>query len=228
MQELAGWNLANAVTGFATVFAGGLTVALSLLVGGQPTRWVVAYGFIFVTGIPTVGFHGFGEPFHAASFDVWRVSDTGSNLLLAWALQLAALGDSFPRATQIRVACLSGVLNLAAIGWMIAESFLPERGYALALGRFGGFNPGELMLIADSLFVAFLLWRARASAPANARRVLALTTLIFLVGLGLATGRNDTVHATVVAYHALWHLVGAFGFLALWVYNQLRFAEARG
>lgn len=39
---LPGWALANTVTGFATVFAGLMALALSWLTGGQPRRWMLA------------------------------------------------------------------------------------------------------------------------------------------------------------------------------------------
>jgi hypothetical protein len=50
-------------------------------------------------------------------------------------------------------------------------------------------------------------------------------------GSGFASAKNPQVGAVgseeVLAYHALWHLIGAFGFLALFVFNQLRFANPR-
>jgi hypothetical protein len=39
------------------------------------------------------------------------VADIGRNLLLAWALQVAALGDFCPRPIQWRIAAASGIVD---------------------------------------------------------------------------------------------------------------------
>ena len=44
--------------------------------------------------------------------------------------------------------------------------------------------------------------------------------------LVLATATHQQVAGTVLAYHALWHIVGGFGFVVLLVFNHVRF-EAR-
>ncbi|HYD48479.1 MAG TPA: hypothetical protein VEB21_09035 [Terriglobales bacterium] len=131
--------MANAITSFATIFAGIVTLALWFAMRDQPWRWAHAYLWIFLTGLPTLGMHGYGEPFGAASHPYWIVADTGSNLILAWALQLAVLGDFWPH-LQARLGALSLTVNLAAIGKMIHENFFAaERIYLIPLGDFGGF-----------------------------------------------------------------------------------------
>jgi hypothetical protein len=226
--DLPDWAMANAITSFATMLAGIYTTVLALLVRNHPARWLHAYAWIFLTGIPTLGLHGFGEPFQAPTHGLWRVADTGSNLILAWALQLAVLGDFHAPAVRLRVALASLALNLAAIAWMIGENFggIPRRP-VVPLGEFGGFYLGELVLILDSLFVTALLYRARQHIPPRARPLLNLVAVSFVVGLLLATADNQEVVRPVIAFHALWHLVGAFGFLALFVFNHVRFEEAR-
>ena len=222
------WAMANAITSFATILAGVFTVALSLATGGQPRRWLHAYAWIFLTGIPTLGLHGFGEPFGAPSHPYWSVADTGSNLILAWAILVAVLGDFHPPATARRVALATLAINLAAIAWMTYERcVLPERTHVIPLGEFGGFYAGEFVLILDSFLVAGLLYRARDRIVPAARPVLHIVLVSFLVGLGLATAANEQVGGPVLAYHALWHLVGAFGFMAFWVMNHIRFADVR-
>jgi hypothetical protein len=221
--------MANAITSFATMLAGLYATAIALLLRNHPGRWLHAYLWIFLTGIPTLGLHGFGEPFQAPTHGFWRVADTGSNLILAWALQLAVLGDFHAPAVRRRLALGSLALNLAAIGWMIGENFggLPRRP-AVPLGEFGGFTLGELVLILDSLFVTVLLYRARHRIPPRARPLLNLVAATFGVGLLLATANNQEVVRPVVAFHALWHLVGAFGFMTLLVFNHVRLEDARG
>ena len=46
----------------------------------------------------------------------------------------------------------------------------------------------------------------------------------------LYTGRtavslHGQVDLRIFAWHAVWHLVGAFGFITLWVFNHVRFNE---
>lgn len=226
-RPLPAWAMANAITSFATLGAGVFTLALWALLPGQPLRWAHAYLWIFLTGIPTLGLHGYGEPFAAASHPWWSVADTGSNLILAWALQVAVLGDFFARIAR-PVAVGSLALNLAAIGQMVHENFVAEEiAYLIPLGGFGGFRVGESMLILDSVFIVVLLYRARTRIPPAARRLLHLLALTFLAGLGLATAANPQVGVLagqpVLAYHALWHLVGAFGFLVFFLFNHVRF-----
>ncbi len=75
-------DLANAVSAYATILSGIIPLLLCWLVSPQPRRWLFVYLCIFITGVPTVWMHGFGEQFPA------RVADIGTNLLLAWALQI--------------------------------------------------------------------------------------------------------------------------------------------
>jgi hypothetical protein len=124
-EALPPFALANAVTSFATLLAGVFTFAMALMTGHHTGAWLFAYACIFITGIPTIGFHGLGEV--PVVSHAWRVSDTGSNLLLAWALQVAVLGDFYSSRVQRRFALASGLVNLAAIGWMIYEASLESR-----------------------------------------------------------------------------------------------------
>ena len=112
---------------------------------------------------------------------------------------------------------------------MIHENFVAAgRVHLIPLGEFGGFYAGEVMLITDSILVTGLFYRARNQIVASAKPLLNLTAIMFLVGLGLATADNDQIGsflgAPVLAYHALWHLVGAFGFLVLCIFNLVRFS----
>jgi hypothetical protein len=52
-----------------------------------------------------------------------------------------------------------------------------------------------------------------------------LSAISFLVGLGLASASNQQIGGSFLAYHALWHIVGAFGFVALWAFNEVRFSS---
>jgi hypothetical protein len=172
-----------------------------------------------VTGVATVWYHGFGETFWAGTADI------GTNLLLAWLLQVAVLRDYHAPTTQRRVTLVAGAANLAYVLWRIAVGPGSSSVYAISLGDFGGFKVGETLLILDSLLAVGLLYARHSLVPARARRLWYLTTGIFFVGMLLATASNQQVDARIVAYHALWHIVGAFGFVALWAFNHARFDE---
>jgi hypothetical protein len=215
LEPLSPPDLANAVTGFCTVGAGLVTLTLCRFVAPQPTRWIVAYACIFVTGLPTVGFHGWGTE--------WlRLSDVGTNLLLAFALQVAVLGDHYGAAFRRRLIAVSALGNLAAVAWMLREVATGTREYLILFGEHGGFYAGEAVLILDALLVTGLLYAQRRAVPEAARPLLHGMALVFLVGLGLATAANDTLGGRIWSFHALWHVVGGFGFVILWAFNHVR------
>lgn len=210
-------DLANTVTAFCTIGAGVVTLLFCRLVAPQPSRWVFVWWCLFLTGIPTF-------LWHAWLWDPLRVLDVSSNLLLAWALQRAVLGDFYPPATRRRVLGVSTVVNLAAVAWMVGEDVRGIVTDAVSFGAHGGFQPGEVVLIADSVLVTALLWRKRHEVPAAARPLLRTVTLTFLVGVALASASGTTVSFGWLSHHALWHVVGAFGFIQLWAFNHVRFA----
>jgi hypothetical protein len=99
-----------------------------------------------------------------------------------------------------------------------------ERHYLVPLGAWGGFYPGETWLIALSFVTVVLFYRRRDRIPPRAKPLLRLAVAIFLVGMLLATASNERIVYPFFAMHALWHLVGAFGFIVLWAFNDVRFA----
>jgi len=207
-------NLVNGVSGFATIFAGLTCLALNRWVSPQPRRWLAVYWAIVLTGIPTVWYHGFGEQ------RLPGLADISTNLLLAWTMQVAALWDGYPIRTRRRVAGISGLVNLAVIAWRLLGF---QRSLAIPLGEFGGFTLSEVTLIADSFLAVGLLYGRYRQLPRRSQPMLRLVTAVFLVGMALASASNSQIHLTIIAYHALWHLVGAFGFVLLWGFNHLRF-----
>lgn len=211
-------DLANAVSAFGTVLAGLLPLALSRALPGQPARWIFVYACILLTGIPTVWYHGFGETRWAG------LADISTNLLLAWAIQFAALGDGWPARFRNAARLVSGACNglmitaIVVLGPAMKFNFVP-------LGSFGGFTPGETLLILDCIFAVVLISAKSQYFSPGSRRVLPITVAFFLAGLLLATGSNTRVDFRILSWHAFWHIAGAFGFLSLWVYNQSRFVK---
>jgi hypothetical protein len=216
-------DLANAVTSFSTIGAGATTLALARLVAPRhPRRWMLVWAALFATGIPTLGWHGWGVVMPDGRGEIWRVTDVATNLLLAFAIQLAVAGDFYSRRFRTRLAIGSGALNTAAIAGLIHEGVTGVKAYAIPLGDFGGFYPGEAMLIADSFLVVGLFYAARHEIAREAMPLLHCVTGIFLVGLGLATADGSVVVGRVGAMHALWHVVGGFGFIFLWAFVHVR------
>jgi len=211
-------DLANAVTSFCTIGAGLTTLLLCRYVGSQPNRWLTAYLCLFITGIPTLGWHGWGgEP--------WRLADVGTNLLLAYALQLAVLGDYYKDPFRRRFARVSGIINLSAVLWMTYEGFQGGPQNAIDFGEFGGFQVGETVLILDAIAITVLMIQRRQQIPAAALPLLRIVIACFVGGLLLATAAGDTVHGRIGSYHALWHVLSAFGFVFFWAFNHVRLQQ---
>ncbi len=216
-------DLANAVTSFCTIGAGATTLALALLIAPrQPARWLFVWLCLFVTGLPTLGWHGWGVVATDWSSEAWRVADVATNLLLAFALQLAVLGDFYGPRFRNRLGLASALANLVAIAGLVREAVTGVKVYAIPLGDFGGFYPGEAMLIADALLAMGLFYAARHRIARAAMPLLHCVTAIFLVGLGLATADGSVVLGRVGSLHALWHIVGSFGFVFLWAFTHVR------
>jgi hypothetical protein len=153
---------------------------------------------------------------------LWSFLDTGSNIVVAWGITRAVLEDFYAPRTQAWARPLATLLMLAGVGWHLWDR-LSDGGYLVGFGGWGGFNPGEAWLIGFSLANTALFFLARRAIPARAIPLLLLVTAIFLVGLGLASASNDAIIYPFVPLHALWHIVGAFGFMALWAFNDVRF-----
>jgi hypothetical protein len=225
MEALPAFGLANTVTGFATLFSGCMCLLLTHLVRPQPAGWRFAYWMIVVTGVFTVTLHGFGET--VSGFGphwFWGFLDTGSNIVVAWAMALGVLGDYYAPQTQRWARPALTVAMLLGVGWHLLDQ-LPghERSYLLPLGSWGGFYPGESFLIGFAWVVTGLFYARRTRIPAPAKPLLGLVVAIFFSGMLLATASNEQIVYPFFSIHALWHLVGAFGFIALWAFNDVRF-----
>lgn len=226
MQDLPAFGLANTATGFAPLFAGLICLAFTRWLAPQPAHWRFAYWMIALTGVFTVTLHGFGETlggFGPRWF--WAFLDTGSNIVVAWAVALGALGDLYSAATRRWAAPLLTGAMLGGVAWHFWDR-MPStpRSYLIGFGEWGGFHPGETCLIALSFAVVGLFAARRDRIPDASRPLLWLLVGIFGLGLLLATARNDRVVYPFFSLHAIWHLVAAFGFVALWAFNHARFA----
>lgn len=184
---------------------------------------MLVYWLIVVTGVFTITLHGFGEtnPVLGERW-MWAFLDTGSNIVVAWGIARAVLADFYGARTQTWARPLSTALMLIGVLWHFQDR-LTAGGYLVGFSGWGGFNPGEVWLIGFSLANTVLLYLKRKSISADAMPLLVLVTAIFLAGLALATADNDTILFPFLSLHALWHVVGAFGFVALWAFNDVRF-----
>ncbi|HOX38465.1 MAG TPA: hypothetical protein PL033_10800 [Candidatus Brocadiia bacterium] len=211
--------LANTVSAYCTTLSGIWGLMLCYTMGMQPRRWLFAYFCLFVTGLATIWMHGFGEEL------IPRIADIGTNLLLAWAIQVGILGDYYSKRTLKAVAGITGVVNLAYIILRSAAGASRDGTMAMTFGNFGGFSFGEALLILNSILATVLWYIKHAQIPRQARPLLYIMTFVFLVGAGLATAGNHTLHFKIMAYHATWHTVGAYGFIVLWAFNHVRFVH---
>jgi hypothetical protein len=225
-DALPAWSLAASVTSFATLGAGLALVAMTALTQSQPLHWRRAYACLVLVGAATLGLHAHGEPAGGFAQRAWSAADTGTNLLLAFALLLATLRDFGPQVRRARIALGFGALNVAALLHVLAEKFLDGSSDSLHVAGFGALTLSQLVLVADYLAVITLFAAGRRQLPRRSRRLLPLLTALALVGVTLAMPDSERVDASVLAYHALWHMVSAFLLLLLWVVNELRFPAA--
>jgi hypothetical protein len=223
MDALPNYGLANTVTGFCTLLAGVTCLGLCRLVRRQPRHWVAVYWLVVVTGVFTVTLHGFGET--ASGYGprwFWACLDTGSNIVVAWGLAWVALTDYWDEPQRRRGHIAVTVAMLLGVTWHFYDR-LPstERSYLVPLGDWGGFYAGESCLIALSFTTLFLFTARRHEIPERARPILVLVASIFLFGMGLATASSDRIVTPFFSVHALWHVVGAVGFVFLWAFNHV-------
>lgn len=214
-------QLANAVTGFATCFAGIMPMLYTLLTKPQPRHWFWVYFCILLTGIPTVWLHAYeGNRIAGAT-------DTGSNIFLVWAIQMGVAGDFLRGKNQRIYMAVSTVLTFSAILFLYYEAiFLETKLKVLSFGDFGYFNIGEVALIVSAWAVTITFFLNIKKIPAAARPLLYLIFIMFFCGMILAGAKNSEVTMRVFAWHAFWHLVGAFALVTLWLFNHVRFNEA--
>ena len=223
MDALPNFGLANTMTGFATLFAGVMPLCFCYLVDRHPQRWMLVYWLILITGVFTITLHGFGEtnPVLGERW-FWGFLDTGSNIVVTWGIVLAVLEDFYSPSTQRWARPLATLMMVVGVAWHFIDRYAGG-GYLVGFGSWGGFRPGQSWLIGFAVAATALFYIKSSDVPAKAKPLLLLVTVMFLVGLGLATAKNDKILFPFLSLHALWHIVGAFGFIALWAFNDVRF-----
>jgi len=209
--------LVNAVSAYSIILSGLIAMALTMLMGKQPRRWIFVYICIIITGLATVWYHGFGETFGA------MLADGGTNLLVAWALQIAILGDYYSRRIQLLIGSASGLVSIAFILFTVLTGPNQARILVVSFDTFGGFSFGELLILTNALIVVGLLGINLERVPKHAKPLLFLLCFMSFSALLLATASDDQLDFQVIAYHATWHLVSSFGFIVLWAFNHTRF-----
>jgi len=137
MDQLPGYGLANTATAFATLFGGVFPLLFCFLMHRQPLRWVFVYAMIVVTGVFTVTLHGFGQtnPIWGERW-FWSFLDTGSNIVVTWAVALAVLGDYYSTKTRRWAVPLATLAQIVGLAWHYYDR-LPSTGqiYVIPLGR---------------------------------------------------------------------------------------------
>ncbi len=214
-------SLTNTVTAYATILSGVLCIVLTLLTRPQPYRWLLFYLCIILTGIPTVWYHGFGETFAAS------VGETATQYLLLWTFQLAVLGDYYGRRNRYLISGASAAVNLLALAYKIIAGPASSRIFVLHLGGNNGYHITDAVIILDALLVAALFLMKLPKTYAHSKPLLYLNIAIFLTGFFLAIPANSLVDYRILAYRAIWHMVGAFGFVTLWIFNFIRFSAIK-
>lgn len=214
-------QIANIATSYATCLAGIIPLLLCVLNRRHPPRWMMVYLCVLVTGIPTVWLHAREGDLVAGFFDV------GTNILLAWVVQIAASGDFMKPAPRRMLLTLTTVFNVCVWSWLIFEVVSGVKRPIIRFGEFGHFNAGEMALIINSWIGTVLMFLNLRRTPRRAHALLYLTFVLFFIGMILATASNKQITWYILPWHATWHIVSAFGFVVLWAYNHERFFPPR-
>lgn len=204
--------MANAASGIALILVGLCALLFTRTMGPQPRRWQFVYLTFVITGVPTVWFHGFGEA------HVPHIFDVGTNYLVAWAVQVAILGDFYSERTQWAVGLTGAVLNLGLTLWMLADPQV--KNFPLL-----GLKVSQLLLLVDTLAVVALTAPKRRLLPARVMPMVRVVMGAAVLGFVLAIRGNDDVALGVISYHATWHLVASMGLMVMWGANHLRFEK---
>jgi hypothetical protein len=219
MEYLHDAHVANVVTSYATLLAGIMPVIYCLITRNQPGRWMLVYVCVVITAIPTIIHHQ--DPRVA----FWTSIDVASNILLAWAIQVAVSGDFLPPEKRRTFLASTTLINSGVLAWLAYEAISGVKTPVIRFGGFGEFYVGEAALIINCWVAAGLFFKSYRRIPPQARPFLLLVFCTFLVGMGLATAGDAQISARFFAWHATWHILGAFGFMTLWVFNHLRFSQ---
>jgi hypothetical protein len=186
-----------------------------------PIRWVFVYASIVLTGIATIWYHGFGETF-------WQgTADISTNLILAWMLQFAVTYDYKPNKNKKIGIIISGSLISAYVLFRVIGYFLIGESIrtllVLNFGDYGYFSIGELLLIVNSLLGTVYLYLNLKRYPKDTWGYLYCSTVLFLIGAGVASAGNHEIILEIIPMHALWHSLAGFGFMLIWIFNECRF-----
>ena len=219
-------ELANTVTAYVTTISGLIPLIMSFVKrksNRPPLRWILVYLCIVITGVATIWYHGFGESF-------WQgTADISTNLLLAWMLQFAVTFDHEPNKKKKIGIIVSGIIVGGYVAFRIIGFFIIGESirYTLRLdfGEYGYFSIGELLLIANSLMGTVYLYLNHRHYPKDTRGYLYFSTALFLIGAGVASAGNHEILLEVIPMHALWHCIAGFGFILIWVFNEVRFKQ---
>ena len=213
-------QLANIVTSYCTCFGGIVPLLFTAFTRPQPNRWIFVYACVLITGIPTVWLHAMEGNRVASFFDV------GTNILLAWALQIAFSVDFLGVKTRRSLITVMTCLNVAVWTYLAWEITAPVKRPLLTFGDFGQFYVGEVALIVNAWVSVVVIFASFSKIPRHARALFWMFFAFFFSGMFVATASNDQVSAYIFPWHAFWHILGCMGFITLWLFNYHRFFGA--
>lgn len=173
--------------------------------------------------------HGFGEtnPMYLPRWQ-WAFLDTGSNIVVAWAIARAAVGDHYSENVRRRAMPALTALMIAGVALhFVVLAGKSGAGLVVSLNGWGGFNAGETWLIGFSLLTTGLFLAKWRALPAKARPLLASIVFLSLCGGVLAGASNETIVWPFIPLHALWHIVSAVYLTLFWAFNHVRLEALR-
>lgn len=214
MDTLQTIDAINAVSSYALILSGLLALLLCWMLAPQPYHWQAVYAGLAVAGVIKAWYHGTGETgasiFFAGMATLWML----------WLIQWAVLKDFYSERTGGLIASASAlVIVLLGLVWVSLGA-----GYR-SLFVWPGMHIGQVVLALNVLLTFGLYYAAQSRIVLRARQVLYLVAALLGIGALFSIPDHREIGYSIVAYHAIWHLLVAFAFIALWASNHIRLHE---
>ncbi len=207
---------ANVISSYVIIFAGLMNFVLSILLKAGSWKWKLCYFLMIFAGITTWLHHAYD-----GIFAFW-FADIVTSIFVIWAAQFSLRGDLYINQKKVRnISLISDFVILFAL---VIMGILGFKLFAevVSYHGFGWYEIGEALVVFSSLVTLWLLYFKYNYVPRKAKIILNLFTIILFLGFVFEV--IGSVWFSNGAYlHSLWHIMAAFSFFLLWLFNHARY-----